>query len=120
LIYINFRVICRAFQGLGGAGIYTLTLFSILRILPYEQYDRASSLAGGILSIGLVLGPLLGGAIANNGKWRWVFLLKYVHSFMLEFVAQFNLIPETAFQQVHLGGYCFSSLCRLISLTQHR
>ncbi|CAG8360437.1 unnamed protein product [Penicillium salamii] len=68
-------VVCRAFQGLGGAGIYTLTLFSILRILPYEQYDKASSLAGGIISIGLVLGPLLGGAISNDGKWRWVFLM---------------------------------------------
>lgn len=73
---VKYRVVCRAFQGLGGAGIYTLTLFSILRILPYEQYDKASSLAGGIISIGLVLGPLLGGAISNDGKWRWVFLMK--------------------------------------------
>jgi MFS family permease len=83
---MNCRVICRAFQGLGGAGIYTLTLFSILRILPYEQYDRASSLAGGIISIGLVLGPLLGGAIANDGNWRWVFLLKYVYQIISPFL----------------------------------
>ncbi|CAG7922339.1 unnamed protein product [Penicillium olsonii] len=68
-------VVCRAFQGLGGAGIYTLTLFSILRLFPYEQYDKASSLAGGVVSMGLVLGPLVGGAIANDGKWRWVFLM---------------------------------------------
>jgi MFS family permease len=46
-------------------------------MFPFEQYDRAASLAGGIVSIGLVLGPLLGGAIANDGNWRWVFLLKY-------------------------------------------
>ncbi|KAJ5329667.1 major facilitator superfamily domain-containing protein [Penicillium brevicompactum] len=72
---ISQLIICRAFQGLGGAGIYSLSLFSILRLLPYEQYDKASSLAGGILSIGLVIGPLLGGAISNDGKWRWVFLL---------------------------------------------
>ncbi|CAI7604174.1 unnamed protein product [Penicillium pancosmium] len=67
-------IIFRAFQGLGGAGVYSLTLFSFVRIVPYKHFDKVSSLAGGISSLGLVLGPLLGGAIANNGSWRWVFL----------------------------------------------
>ncbi|KAJ5900211.1 major facilitator superfamily domain-containing protein [Penicillium subrubescens] len=71
---LNQLIICRAFQGLGGAGVYTLTLFSFVRIVPYNQYDKASSLGGGILSLGLVLGPLLGGAIASTGRWSWVFL----------------------------------------------
>ncbi|KAK2872009.1 hypothetical protein FQN49_002629 [Arthroderma sp. PD_2] len=67
-------IICRAFQGLGGAGVYTLTLFSFIRIFPYEKYDTVSSIAGGIVSLGLVLGPLFGGAISDDGSWRWVFL----------------------------------------------
>lgn len=74
------RIICRAFQGFGGAGVYSLTLYSFVRIVPYRHFDKVSSLAGGISSLGLVLGPLLGGAIANNGSWRWVFLYKYVMS----------------------------------------
>lgn len=71
------RIICRAFQGVGGAGVYSLTLFSFVRIVPYRQYDTISSVAGGILSLGLVLGPLIGGAVAEKGSWRWVFLCKY-------------------------------------------
>ncbi|KAE8377422.1 major facilitator superfamily domain-containing protein [Aspergillus bertholletiae] len=67
-------IICRAFQGVGGAGVYSLTLFSFVRIVPYRQYDTISSVAGGILSLGLVLGPLIGGAVADKGSWRWVFL----------------------------------------------
>ncbi|KAB8271195.1 major facilitator superfamily domain-containing protein [Aspergillus minisclerotigenes] len=67
-------IICRAFQGVGGAGVYSLTLFSFVRIVPYRQYDTISSVAGGILSLGLVLGPLIGGAVAEKGSWRWVFL----------------------------------------------
>ncbi|UDD55135.1 hypothetical protein AFCA_002778 [Aspergillus flavus] len=42
--------------------------------VPYRQYDTISSVAGGILSLGLVLGPLIGGAVAEKGSWRWVFL----------------------------------------------
>jgi MFS family permease len=49
--------------------------------VPYKHFDKVSSLAGGISSLGLVLGPLLGGTIANNGSWRWVFLYKYVYLF---------------------------------------
>ncbi|KAJ5318018.1 major facilitator superfamily domain-containing protein [Penicillium antarcticum] len=67
-------IICRTFQGLGGAGIYSLTFYSFVRIVPYEQYDKISSVAGGIMSLGLVLGPLFGGAIANSDNWLWVFL----------------------------------------------
>lgn len=73
------RIIFRSLQGLGGAGVYSLTLFSFVRIVPYQHFDKVSSLAGGISSLGLVLGPLLGGAIASNGSWRWVFLYKYVY-----------------------------------------
>ncbi|KAE8388906.1 major facilitator superfamily domain-containing protein [Aspergillus alliaceus] len=67
-------IICRAFQGIGAAGVYSLTLFSFVRIVPYRQYDTISSVAGGILSLGLALGPLIGGAVAEKGNWRWVFL----------------------------------------------
>ncbi|KAF9893068.1 hypothetical protein FE257_012479 [Aspergillus nanangensis] len=67
-------IICRAFQGMGGAGIYSLTLFSFIRMVSKEHYSTASSSAGAIFSLGLVLGPLMGGAIAEHGNWRWVFL----------------------------------------------
>lgn len=79
-IRANFtiRIICRAFQGLGGAGVYSLNLYAFVRIFPFKHFDKASSFAGGISSLGLVLGPVLGGIISNNGNWRWVFLYKYV------------------------------------------
>ncbi|KAJ6108584.1 major facilitator superfamily domain-containing protein [Penicillium sp. IBT 18751x] len=72
----NQLVISRAFQGIGGAGVYTLACFSFIRIVPPEQYKLTTTIAGGVISLGLVLGPLFGGAISNSGKWRWVFLYK--------------------------------------------
>ncbi|KAJ5133361.1 major facilitator superfamily domain-containing protein [Penicillium atrosanguineum] len=73
---MDHRIICRAFQGIGAAGVYTLACFSFIRIVPPEQYKLTTTIAGGVISLGLVLGPLFGGAISNSGKWRWVFLYK--------------------------------------------
>ncbi|KAJ5973965.1 major facilitator superfamily domain-containing protein [Penicillium waksmanii] len=90
---LNYRIICRAFQGLGGAGVYTLTLFSLLRIYPYERFGMVSSIAGGIISLGLVLGPLFGGAISNSGAWRWVFLYN-VPAGALAWLVILTILPD--------------------------
>lgn len=41
-----------------------------------KHYATVTGLSGVVFSLGLVLGPLFGGAIAEHGNWRWVFLLK--------------------------------------------
>lgn len=41
-----------------------------------KNYAAVTGLSGVVSSLGLVLGPLFGGAIAEHGDWRWVFLLK--------------------------------------------
>ncbi|KAL4875012.1 major facilitator superfamily domain-containing protein [Aspergillus karnatakaensis] len=71
---VNQLIICRAFQGIGGSGVYSLSLFSIVRIVAKERYAAASAFGGGVFALGLVLGPLFGGAIAEHRNWRWVFL----------------------------------------------
>ncbi|PIG69496.1 efflux pump antibiotic resistance protein [Aspergillus arachidicola] len=60
-----------AFSG-GCGGAQSLSQLIICR--AFQGYDTISSVAGGILSLGLVLGPLIGGAVAEKGSWRWVFL----------------------------------------------
>ncbi|KAL2810109.1 major facilitator superfamily domain-containing protein [Aspergillus granulosus] len=72
---MNQLIICRAFQGIGASGVYTLTLFSLLRLFPPGRYDLIATIAASIMSLGLVLGPLFGGLINISGSWRWVFLL---------------------------------------------
>ncbi|KAI3010430.1 hypothetical protein CBS147346_1643 [Aspergillus niger] len=68
-------IICRAFQGIGGAGVYSLVIFSLIRMVSKKHYAAVTGLSGVVFSLGLVLGPLFGGAIARHGDWRWVFLL---------------------------------------------
>ncbi|KAL4909665.1 hypothetical protein BDW74DRAFT_173160 [Aspergillus multicolor] len=72
---MNQLIICRAFQGVGASGVYTLTLFSLLRLVPQKKYDLIATVAAANMALGLVLGPLIGGAINMSGDWRWIFLL---------------------------------------------
>lgn len=45
-------------------------------LVPSEKFAQFTSIISGVLAIGLVLGPVLGGIITNYTTWRWVFLYK--------------------------------------------
>ncbi|KAL2793730.1 major facilitator superfamily domain-containing protein [Aspergillus keveii] len=71
---MNQLIICRAFQGIGGSGVFSLSLFSIIHITPPGKFDAASAAGSAVVAIGMVLGAILGGAICSAGAWRWIFL----------------------------------------------
>ena len=47
-------------------------------MVPPAKYATYVTVITSVFAISSVLGPLLGGAIADNTTWRWVFLLKFV------------------------------------------
>ncbi|KAA8646572.1 uncharacterized protein ATNIH1004_008005 [Aspergillus tanneri] len=72
--YVGQIIVCRAFQGVGGSGVFSLTLYGLLRIVPPEKYDAVSAAGSTIIALGLILGPLMGGALTVSRAWRWIFL----------------------------------------------
>ncbi|PQE07460.1 major facilitator superfamily transporter protein [Rutstroemia sp. NJR-2017a BBW] len=44
-------------------------------MVPPSQYNIISAVASSAVALGMVLGPLVGGAINDSGDWRWAFLL---------------------------------------------
>lgn len=69
-------IACRAIQGIGGAGMYSLTLVVLPEISPLKMLPFISALVGLIVAIAGVLGPVLGGVISSSTTWRWIFWLK--------------------------------------------
>ena len=72
----QISIIFRAFQGIGGGGIYTLVFVISLQMVPQERYASLSGVLSSAYALSAVLGPILGGLINGHGTWRWVFLLK--------------------------------------------
>lgn len=63
----------RAFQGLGGSGLYAMPLTVLPEITPPEKFPLMSALSGICFAVAAVLGPTLGGIITTQSTWRWVF-----------------------------------------------
>ncbi|KAJ0418663.1 MFS general substrate transporter [Aspergillus carlsbadensis] len=89
---MNQLITCRAFQGIGGSGVFSLSLFSIVRITPPAKFDAASAAASSVVAMGMVLGAILGGAICSAGAWRWIFLYN-VPAGLVAWVLIFSAMP---------------------------
>lgn len=45
-------------------------------LVPKKEYGKYIGIISSVFAIASVLGPILGGVIATNTTWRWVFWLK--------------------------------------------
>lgn len=68
---IAFRVI----QAVGVAMALALSLGIATEAFPASERGRALGVIGGIVSIGIVSGPLLGGVLIDLLSWRWIFFV---------------------------------------------
>ncbi|THH02025.1 hypothetical protein EW026_g762 [Hermanssonia centrifuga] len=72
---MNMLIAARAVQGMGGGGILSLSSIIISDLVPLEERGVYNGLIGLTWGCATAIGPLLGGALAQNGLWRWLFYL---------------------------------------------
>ncbi|KAI0144466.1 drug resistance transporter [Xylariaceae sp. FL1272] len=68
-------IIIRALQGIGGCGVYALTMVIIVEMVPSRKWPAYLVLVTSTFAIAMVLGPIFGGLINLYSRWIWVFLL---------------------------------------------
>ncbi|KAK3991388.1 major facilitator superfamily transporter [Cladorrhinum sp. PSN332] len=66
-------IICRAFQGLGGSGLYSIAMVMLPELLPPSQKKLVFSTVGLVIATAGVMGPVLGGLLTQYASWRWIF-----------------------------------------------
>jgi EmrB/QacA subfamily drug resistance transporter len=67
-------IVFRAFQGLGGAMLFSTGTAILTSVFPPSERGRALGINVAAVYLGLSLGPVLGGIITQNLGWRAVFL----------------------------------------------
>ncbi|GID91618.1 MFS transporter [Amorphoplanes digitatis] len=65
----------RAAQGLAGAAVAPLSLTLLAQAVPDRRRSAAVGVWGGISGLGIAVGPVVGGAVAQGLHWSWIFWL---------------------------------------------
>jgi DHA2 family multidrug resistance protein len=68
-------IIARIFQGLGGGPIIPLSQAILWEIFPFQQRGLAMAVWGVGFILGPILGPTVGGYLADEWSWRWIFYI---------------------------------------------
>lgn len=74
-------VLFRAVQGLGGAGLFSMTFIIIADLYPPAVRGKYQGFVGAVFGVASILGPLAGGLLTDHAGglipgvegWRWVF-----------------------------------------------
>ena len=61
----------RVLAGMGAAGLFNGGLNIIANSTPMEKRPLHTGIVIGIGQLGLVSGPLIGGALTEHATWRW-------------------------------------------------
>jgi EmrB/QacA subfamily drug resistance transporter len=70
---LQFLVVTRVLQGMGGAMLSPVGRLILLRSFPKEDLARAMAYVAIPALIGPTVGPVLGGFITTYFNWRWIF-----------------------------------------------
>jgi EmrB/QacA subfamily drug resistance transporter len=90
----NWLIVARALMGVGGALIMPSTLSILVDVFPREERVKAIGIWTGVASLGIPLGPIVGGWLLEQFWWGSAFLLN-VPIALVALVAGWILVPES-------------------------
>ncbi|WP_158369715.1 MFS transporter [Cellulosimicrobium cellulans] len=100
---VGFLIGMRAIQGIGAGGLTALATVLLADILSPRERGRYMGLMGGIMGIGMVGGPLLGGVITDSLSWHWNFFVGLPFAVAAIIVLQRTLhLPQLARKVVNI------------------
>jgi EmrB/QacA subfamily drug resistance transporter len=113
----------RALQGLGAVFMQALGVAILTQIFPPTQRGRALGVLSAVVSVGLSLGPPLGGVLIGGFGWRAVFLVNVPLGFLALAVVIRHVPssgPKPAGQRFDIAGaavLCATLVCYALGMT---
>jgi EmrB/QacA subfamily drug resistance transporter len=70
-----FLILARGAQGIGGAGMFAVSLAIISQEFHGRERGTAFGIWGATIGAAVAIGPLVGGALTTYVGWRWIFFV---------------------------------------------
>ncbi len=103
----------RVLQGIGGALMMPQSLSLLTVVFPHERRGAALGIWGGIVALGAIAGPVIGGLIVTDYAWEWIFLIN-IPVGIAAILATLAIVPEStdprASRRIDWGGVLLSGL----------
>jgi EmrB/QacA subfamily drug resistance transporter len=72
---IYWLIAFRVLQAVGAAMLMALGLAIVTEAFPPSERGKALGISGSMVSIGIVVGPVLGGLLIGGLSWHWIFFV---------------------------------------------
>ncbi len=102
---LGMLIAARAFQGLGGALLMSISPVMLTSAFPARERGRALGLNAVVVALGVSAGPTLGGIITDHLTWRWIFFVN-VPIGIVGIIASMRVLTE----RMHRGRGRFDPL----------
>lgn len=91
---IELLIAARVLQAVGAAMIFALGFAITTEAFPPSERGKALGINGTVVSIGIILGPVLGGLIIDATNWRWIFLVNLPIG-IIGIITALKFVPNT-------------------------
>jgi EmrB/QacA subfamily drug resistance transporter len=71
----TWLIVARGLQGIGGAGMFAVSLAIISQEFHGRERGTAFGIWGATVGLAVAIGPLVGGALTTYLSWRWIFFV---------------------------------------------
>ena len=121
-VSVYWLIAFRVLQAVGAAMIMALGAAILTEAFPPEERGKAMGMIGAIVSVGIVIGPALGGVIIGTLSWRWIFYVNLPVGVLgtilvARNVPDFKPAGQQRFDYLGALTLCLSLLTLLLGLT---
>lgn len=87
----NMLIVVRVIQGIGVGGLMSLVMIAVALIISPRERGKYMGVVGGIMALGTIGGPLLGGFLTDTWGWRSNFFVGVPFAIIALVLLQFTL-----------------------------
>jgi EmrB/QacA subfamily drug resistance transporter len=106
---VEILIGARALQGLGAVMISALGAAIIVEVFPHDERGKALGIIGAVVSMGIAIGPSIGGVIIDVAGWRSIFFVNLPIGILASLVVN-KYLPNTRSRSQERGFDLWGSL----------